>query len=121
MRNQAEQHSHLKLQLLLSLKLTTPFQLNSRTSLAQLLTFKTFQDLKLSHFTSRKANYPKVKEEDVLLCIEGLKKLSEERQGISQGLLYWLQHYIFDEKYTKGYVKKIVYQVAKRNQKNQLK
>lgn len=102
---------------MLSLKLTTPFQLNARTSLAQLLAFKTFQDLQLSHFTSRKANYPKVNDEDVVKCIEGLKRLAEERPGIPQGLLYWFQHEIFEEKYSKGYVKKIVYQVAKKNQK----
>jgi hypothetical protein len=57
-------------------------------------------------------------EQDVLTCIAGLKKLSEEKEGISQGLLYYLQHYVFNEKYSKGYVKKIVYQVAKQTNKN---
>mgnify|MGYP001086540170 CR=1 FL=1 len=72
-------------------------------------------DLKVLKYKTRKANYPKVSDEDVQTCIAGLSQVKQENEGISQNLLYFLAHYVFEEKYTKGYVRKIVYEVAKRN------
>lgn len=99
----------------LSLKLTTPYTLNSKQTLAQLLAFSTMQDLEFLHFKTRKANYPKVLQQDITKCIAGLHRIQAEKQGMSFNLLYFLTHDIFEEKYAKGYVRKIVYAVAKQS------
>jgi hypothetical protein len=72
-------------------------------------------DLAFLKFKTRKANYPTVSQEDMQMCIKGLSQIQREKEGISQNLLYYLAHNIFDEKYTKGYVRKIVYEIAKQN------
>jgi hypothetical protein len=96
----------------LSLKLTIPYSLNAGETFAQLLSFSTMEDLKFLHFTTRKANYPKVSQEDIQKCIAGLNRVKAEKRGISFNLLYFLAHDVFEEKYTKGYVRKIIYGVA---------
>lgn len=96
----------------LSLKLTMPYSLNTGQTFAQLLSFSTMEDLKFLCFTTKKANYPKVSQEDIEKCIAGLNRVKAEKQGIPFNLLYFLAHDVFEEKYTKGYVRKIVYEVA---------
>lgn len=102
----------------LSLKLTIPYCLQAEKTFAQLLSFSTMEDLEFLNYSTKKANYPKVSPEDVKRCIEGLNRIKAEKQGISHSLLYFLAHDVFEEKYTKGYVKKIIFEVAKQNQPN---
>lgn len=79
----------------------------------------TYEELEKLNFTHKKLVPSQIHPDDVNICKEALIAIASKGKSIPQrNLLYYIQHYHFDDVYSKKYIKQLIFYVLKQYNKN---